>query len=76
MTFHLQTRKEKSIRHFCPSSDDWNEMDLMDGRLHKRDRIIQTGVSSGKAKKRNQSLKKKKTKKKTFKWLQDKRAGQ
>ena len=51
MTFHLQTRKEKSIRHFFPSSDDWNEMDLMDGRLHKRDRIIQTGVSSGKAKK-------------------------
>jgi hypothetical protein len=39
-------------------------MDLMDGRLHKRDRIIQTGVSSGKAKKRNQSLKKKKQKKK------------
>ena len=73
MTFHLQTRKEKSIRHFCPSSDDWNEMDLMDGRLHKRDSIIQTGVSSGKAKKKESILK---NKKKTFKWLQDKRAGQ
>jgi hypothetical protein len=34
-------------------------------RLHKRDRIIQTGVSSGKTKKRNQSLKKK-TKKKNI----------
>jgi hypothetical protein len=61
MTFHLQTRKrererekQKRIRNSCPSSDGWNEMDLMDGRLCKRGRIIQTGVSSGKGKsKRN-----------------------